>query len=67
MEVSAESESYYRSSQIQLDGDRAPRTTYVAFRSLPVGDYTVRVVVRDSRGDLIAASSSFANVIPRDQ
>lgn len=51
LEVIADSGEYYRSSVIQLDGDRAPRTTQVSFRSLPSGSYTVRVIVRGSRGE----------------
>jgi hypothetical protein len=41
MEIIAESQEFYRSSEIQLDGDRAPRTTTFEFRSLPPGAYEV--------------------------
>lgn len=50
MEIVAESEDFYRSSRIQLDGDRAPRTTLLEFRSLPPGAYEVKVILRGSAG-----------------
>jgi hypothetical protein len=43
--VIAESEDFYRSSEIQLDGDRAPRTTTFEFRSLPPGNYSVTAML----------------------
>ena len=42
VEIIAESTDFYRSSEIQLDGDNAPRTTMFEFRSLPPGTYEVR-------------------------
>ena len=42
IEIVAESADFYRSSQIELDGDKAPRTTMFEFRSLPQGTYEVR-------------------------
>ena len=38
MEVVADSEAFYRSSTIQLDGDQAPMTTLLQFRGLPSGE-----------------------------
>lgn len=66
MEVIAESSDYYRSSRVPLDGDRAPRTTSVSFRSLPGGSYSVRVIVRDSRGQTLAMSEKLARIVSRD-
>jgi hypothetical protein len=43
--VIAESEDFYRSSEIQLDGDHAPRTNTFEFRSLPPGSYSVKAVL----------------------
>jgi hypothetical protein len=42
VEIIAESPDFYRSSEIQLEGDKAPRTTMFEFRSLPSGTYEVR-------------------------
>lgn len=48
--IEADSGSFYRSSEIQLDGDRAPLVTQVFFKNLPSGEYTVAVELRDNRG-----------------
>ena len=40
--IIAESIDFYRSSEIQLEGDKAPRTTTFEFLSLPSGTYEVR-------------------------
>ncbi len=50
IEVIAESEDFYRSSEIQLDGDKAPRTNVFEFRSLPTGTYQVSAVLIGSQG-----------------
>jgi hypothetical protein len=65
IEVIAESDGYYRSSQIQLEGERAPRTTLVSFRSLPEGSYSVRVVLRGSRGQALATTEKLTKVVGR--
>jgi hypothetical protein len=41
----AESDDFYRSSEIQLDGDHAPRTNTFEFRSLPPGHYSVKAML----------------------
>ena len=43
LEIAAASDNFYRSSQIQLDGDKAPRVTQMFFRDLPSGSYEVTV------------------------
>jgi methionine-rich copper-binding protein CopC len=63
MEVIAESDDFYRSSSIQLDGDRAPRTVRIEFRSLPPGEYQVTAVVIGSDGQRRAVARSQANVM----
>src|SRR5262249_17791397 len=50
MEIVADSEEFYRSSMVQLEGDRAPKTTIVEFRSLPPGEYRVTASVFGSNG-----------------
>lgn len=64
MEVIAESPDYYRSSVIQLDGERAPRTTEVAFRSLPSGEYTVRAILFGSHGEVLRSERN-AQIVDR--
>jgi len=63
MEVVAESEGFYRSSAIQLDGDRAPKTTTFEFRSLPPGAYEVTAVVIGADGQRTALARAHANVV----
>jgi hypothetical protein len=50
LNVIADSGAYYRSSEIQLDGERAPRLLVVEFPSLPGGSYTVQGMLRDENG-----------------
>ena len=63
VEIVAESPEFYRSSQIQLDGDRAPRTSMFEFRSLPSGTYEVKAILRDIHGDERAAVRQQVSVI----
>jgi len=63
VQIVAESPEFYRSSEIQLDGDRAPRTTMFEFRSLPPGTYEVKATLRGSRGAERAAVRQQVNVI----
>ena len=63
LEVVAESEDYYRSSRIQLDGDGAPATSVLECRSLPGGDYDVRAIVIDNTGHERASASEHVTVI----
>jgi hypothetical protein len=41
VQIVAESADFYRSSEMPLEGERAPRTTTFEFRSLPSGIYQV--------------------------
>ena len=54
LQIVAESADYYRSSDIQLDGERAPRTTLVDFRSVPGGMYQISASLRGAGGDELA-------------
>ena len=64
LEVVAESEDYYRSSRIQLDGDGAPATSLLEFRSLPGGDYDVRAILIDNTGHQRASAREHVIVFP---
>ena len=50
LEIAADSGSFYRSSEIALDGERAPLMTQVALQNLPGGQYEISVVLRDRLG-----------------
>jgi len=63
VEIVAESENFYRSSEIELDGDRAPRTTLFEFRSLPSGTYDVKATLLGAGGRERAAARQTVNVI----
>lgn len=51
--VEADSGSFYRSSAIQLDGDKAPAVTEIRLSNLPSGEYSVSAVLRTSVGEEI--------------
>jgi hypothetical protein len=61
--VMAESAEFYRSSDITLDGDRAPRTNLIAYRGLPAGDYEVRSILFGARGQERAMVSQAVTVL----
>ena len=48
--IEADSGSFYRSSQVQLEGDRAPLVTQVFLKNLPSGEYTVAAELLDNMG-----------------
>lgn len=61
--IVAESDDFYRSSEIQLEGDHAPRTSMFEFRSLPPGSYEVRATLRGANGEERATVRQQVNVI----
>ena len=63
IEIIAESPDFYRSSSIQLEGDKAARTNMFEFRSLPPGTYEVRANLLDSNGASRAMIRQQINVI----
>jgi hypothetical protein len=63
VEIIAESPDFYRSSEIQLEGDKAPRTTMFEFRSLPQGTYEVRANLIGAGGQQRAWVRQQINVI----
>jgi hypothetical protein len=50
IEIAADSEEFYRSSFIALEGDKAPVVTEIAFKGLPGGEYQVTVILHGARG-----------------
>ena len=53
LHIEADSESFYRSSAIQLDGDKAPAVTEIRLSNLPSGEYAVSALLRTSQGEEI--------------
>lgn len=49
--IEADSGSFFRSSAIQLDGDKAPAVTEFRLSNLPSGQYSVSAVLTDSLGE----------------
>jgi hypothetical protein len=45
-----DSDVYYRSSQVQLEGKNAARTHQLLFRGLPPGEHRVRASVHGTNG-----------------
>lgn len=51
--IEADSGSFYRSSTIQLDGDKAPTVSEIRLSNLPGGEYAVSAVLTNSLGEEI--------------
>jgi hypothetical protein len=49
--ITVESGDFFRSSEIHLEGDRAPRTSAIEYRNVPAGVYEISAVLagRDGR------------------
>ena len=47
LEIIADSATFYRSSEIQLEGDRSPATFSLEIKAVPEGDYRVVGILRD--------------------
>jgi hypothetical protein len=62
VQIVAESADFYRSSEIQVEGDKAPRTNTIEFRSLPPGSYEVRANLVGSDGHSRALVRQQVNV-----
>src|SRR6266508_1526024 len=63
VQIVAESNDFYRSSEVQLNGDKAPRTNTFEFRSLPPGTYEVTATLMNSSGQTRASVRQEVNVI----
>lgn len=50
LSIQADSGTFYRSSEVQLEGDRAPLVTELSLKNLPSGEYTVVAELRDNMG-----------------
>ena len=63
VQVVAESADFYRSSEVQLEGDKAARTNMFEFRSLPPGTYQVSANLMGADGGSRGLSRQQINVI----
>jgi hypothetical protein len=63
IEVIADSSDFYRSSEIQLDGDRAPHIAVFVFRDVPRGVYDVRAILKGRDGQELAATRTRVTVV----
>jgi hypothetical protein len=62
--IVADSPGFYRSSQIQLEGDRAPRTFSIEYPNVPGGSYEITSVLANSTGRERAVVHQTAHVVP---
>jgi hypothetical protein len=65
IQVVAESSDFYRRSEIELDGNAAPRSSTFEYAGLPRGTYEIHVVLLDAHGEQRAAVVRRLDVIPR--
>lgn len=63
LSLEVDSGTFFRRSDIQLDGDRAPLITEVRLNDLPQGEYTVTAVLRDTL-DMETVVRRTASVLP---
>jgi hypothetical protein len=61
--VTADSDSYYRSSLIELEGDASERTFFVEFKRVPAGQYQLSAVVRDGGGEHMAIATQGVSIL----
>jgi hypothetical protein len=64
LEVVIDSDGFYRSSRIELEGEEAPRTSIIEFRAIPSGHYLVSAKLLDQSGEARAMTRQQINVIP---
>ena len=56
LRITAESDNFYRSSEIQLDGAKGPLVSVLDFPSLPTGTYQVTGILVGTSGQRAAAT-----------
>lgn len=65
--IVAQSADFYRSSEIQLEGAKAPRTSIFEFRSLPPGSYEVTAALFGADGRERAIVRQSVNIMSGGQ
>jgi hypothetical protein len=66
LEVTAESDDFYRSSQLPLEGAGSPRITEIRLGGLPDGEYVVTVTLIGTRGRRASMTRSIHVGAPRE-
>jgi hypothetical protein len=61
--IVADGSEFYRSSDVQLEGDQAPKTVERSFSNLPSGEYDIYVFLTDGLGRRRAAARQHATVM----
>jgi hypothetical protein len=62
--IAADSGTFYRSSEVQPEGEEAPLVTQVCLKNLPGGHYEIVVVLRDNRGNQTIARAGVMILSP---
>ncbi len=62
LRIPADSEDFYRASEVQLDGDKAARVNTFEFRSVPSGSYAVTAILLAAGGRERATARTQVNV-----
>ncbi|MEO8678189.1 MAG: hypothetical protein ABI665_04030 [Vicinamibacterales bacterium] len=57
--IQADSGEFFRSSETELDGERAPRVFELRLHDLPSGDYQVTAVLVNDQGERTTVRRSF--------
>jgi hypothetical protein len=63
LEIVVDSEGFYRSSRVDLDGDRAPMVNTLTVGSVPAGDYEVTATLIESDGRRGSKARAYAEVM----
>ena len=61
--VFADSEAFFRSSQVPLEGESAPRTLHLDYRSMPPGTYQISSLLLGAGGKVLALAQKTVTVI----
>jgi hypothetical protein len=61
--IMANSEGYYRSSLIQLEGETNARTFFVEFKEVPAGEYKLSAVVSNRSGENVAVATQGVSIL----
>ena len=61
--ITADSDGYYRSSLMELEGDTSEKTFFVEFKRVPAGQYQLSAVVRNGSGENLAVATQGVSIL----